>query len=127
MSRERLQNASPSQLQSKHKLFPKCSLARHERLVLCTHAHTHGCLKALDDTLIAICSLLSPSVCIYSYVVAQAATGSGKTLAYLLPCLHRLLTSPPQSGSPGPRALVLVPTRELCQQVNHVVFFVSCS
>jgi hypothetical protein len=27
------------------------------------NAHTHGCLKALDDTLTAMCSLLSPSVC----------------------------------------------------------------
>jgi ATP-dependent RNA helicase DDX56/DBP9 len=50
-------------------------------------------------------------------VVAQAATGSGKTAAYLLPLLHRLLTTQPEAAPP-PRALVLVPTRELCQQAR---------
>lgn len=51
-------------------------------------------------------------------VTAQAATGSGKTAAYLLPAMHRLLTTPPPPGVPGPRVLVLVPTRELCQQAR---------
>lgn len=45
----------------------------------------------------------------------NAETGSGKTLAFLLPALHRLLT---QAGEgEGTRALVLVPTRELAQQI----------
>jgi superfamily II DNA/RNA helicase len=52
-------------------------------------------------------------------VVAQAATGSGKTAAYLLPLLHRLLTTLPEAAPP-PRALVLVPTRELCQQARRL-------
>ncbi|KAL0699085.1 hypothetical protein Bca4012_055207 [Brassica carinata] len=52
-------------------------------------------------------------------VVAKAKTGSGKTLAYLLPLLQRLFSD---SGSnkkkkPAPSAFVLVPSRELCQQV----------
>nr|PNR26174.1 hypothetical protein PHYPA_030748 [Physcomitrium patens] len=48
-------------------------------------------------------------------VVARAKTGSGKTLSYLLPLVHKLLA---EGGSKkGPRAMVLVPTRELCQQV----------
>lgn len=44
-----------------------------------------------------------------------ARTGTGKTLAYLLPMLQRLQedTSKPMS----PRALILVPTRELARQV----------
>ena len=50
-------------------------------------------------------------------VIAQAVTGSGKTAAYLLPALHRLLTQPAEAAPP-PRALVLVPTRELCAQVR---------
>jgi ATP-dependent RNA helicase DDX56/DBP9 len=62
-------------------------------------------------------------------VVARARTGSGKTLAYLLPLLHKVLTSLEAAGGGGGdgggggsaagsfRALVLVPTRELCQQV----------
>ncbi|GLC37850.1 hypothetical protein PLESTB_001483000 [Pleodorina starrii] len=48
-------------------------------------------------------------------VVARAHTGSGKTLAYLLPLLHKLLSTDNTRGSF--RAIVLVPTRELCQQV----------
>lgn len=48
-------------------------------------------------------------------IVARARTGSGKTLAYLLPALHRILAS--GKGRVGWQALVLVPTRELCEQV----------
>ena len=49
-------------------------------------------------------------------VVARARTGSGKTLAYLLPALHKVLTA--DRGRAGWQALVLVPTRELCEQVR---------
>lgn len=49
-------------------------------------------------------------------VVARARTGSGKTLAYLLPALHRVLAG--GKGKMGWQALVLVPTRELCEQVR---------
>ena len=45
----------------------------------------------------------------------EAETGSGKTAAYLLPTLHRLLTT--SAADEGVRALVLLPTRELAQQV----------
>jgi superfamily II DNA or RNA helicase len=52
-------------------------------------------------------------------VVARARTGSGKTLAYVLPLLHKLLTSTAAANAACfPRALVLVPTRELCEQVR---------
>ncbi|MCU1613353.1 MAG: box helicase domain protein [Frankiales bacterium] len=50
-------------------------------------------------------------------VLGKAATGSGKTLAFGLPLLARI----GQDGRRGPRAprgLVLVPTRELAQQVH---------
>lgn len=49
-------------------------------------------------------------------IVARARTGSGKTLAYLLPALHRVLSSEEVVGSF--KAIVLVPTRELCEQVG---------
>ena len=49
-------------------------------------------------------------------MVARARTGSGKTLAYLLPALHRVLGG--GKGRAGWQALVLVPTRELCEQVG---------
>ena len=50
-------------------------------------------------------------------LVAQARTGTGKTLAYVLPALHRILSG--SHGSTGWQALILVPTRELCEQVKH--------
>lgn len=48
-------------------------------------------------------------------VVIEAPTGSGKTLAFLTPLIE--LLSP---GGPGPRALVVAPTRELAMQVEKV-------
>lgn len=50
-------------------------------------------------------------------VVARARTGSGKTLAYLLPMLHRVLATH-ESIKGSFKAVVLVPTRELCEQVR---------
>jgi ATP-dependent RNA helicase RhlE len=47
-------------------------------------------------------------------VVATAETGSGKTAAFLLPVMHRLMTT----RSRGIRALVLCPTREIALQTE---------
>src|SRR3954470_14640510 len=49
-------------------------------------------------------------------VLGKAATGSGKTLAFGLPMLTRLAEDL-RRGPRAPRGLVLVPTRELAQQV----------
>src|SRR5256885_9702154 len=49
-------------------------------------------------------------------VVIQAPTGSGKTLAFILPIEERLIAV----RGPGPRALVVTPTRELAIQVDRV-------
>uniref|UniRef100_A0A2N9H6Y5 ATP-dependent RNA helicase n=1 Tax=Fagus sylvatica TaxID=28930 RepID=A0A2N9H6Y5_FAGSY len=54
-------------------------------------------------------------------VVACAKTGSGKTFAYLLPLLHKLFPKPGSENKHALRAFVLVPTRELCQQVYKEV------
>ncbi len=52
-------------------------------------------------------------------VLGRAQTGSGKTLAFGLPLLTRLAGA---TGRPKtPRGLVLVPTRELAQQVADVL------
>ena len=45
-------------------------------------------------------------------VLARSQTGSGKTLAFALPIVERL-----ERGAATPSALILVPTRELAQQV----------
>jgi len=47
-------------------------------------------------------------------LLVSAETGSGKTLAYLLPLLQILLYNP---NAIGTQALILVPTRELAQQI----------
>jgi len=52
-------------------------------------------------------------------VLGIAKTGSGKTASYVLPILHRLLESP-ISQYRAPAVLVLVPTRELADQVQQV-------
>jgi superfamily II DNA/RNA helicase len=54
-------------------------------------------------------------------ILGRAQTGSGKTLAFGLPLLTRLAASAPPVQQKAPRALVLVPTRELAQQVADVL------
>ena len=53
-------------------------------------------------------------------LLVRAKTGSGKTLAYCLPLLQKILHSSELSSTnkkSGVRAVILVPTRELCSQV----------
>ncbi|MGW5148033.1 DEAD/DEAH box helicase [Rhodococcus koreensis] len=50
-------------------------------------------------------------------VLGRAQTGSGKTLAFGLPMLARLARHEDRPAAKRPRALVLVPTRELAFQV----------
>src|ERR1700686_5305979 len=50
-------------------------------------------------------------------LMAAAQTGTGKTAAFALPLLERLLQNPAHQRSP--RALILVPTRELAAQVSE--------
>ena len=48
-------------------------------------------------------------------VVLLAPTGSGKTLAYLIPLFTRI-----QPQAARTQAIIIVPTRELAQQVEQV-------
>jgi superfamily II DNA/RNA helicase len=50
-------------------------------------------------------------------VCGKAKTGSGKTLAFGIPILERVAKAEPKR----PRALALVPTRELCLQVHDAL------
>jgi ATP-dependent RNA helicase RhlE len=54
-------------------------------------------------------------------VMAVAQTGTGKTAAFVIPVLHKLLKYKKQSSnSVQIRCIVLVPTRELAQQITGV-------
>ncbi|WP_435848590.1 DEAD/DEAH box helicase [Streptomyces javensis] len=60
-------------------------------------------------------------------VIGQAKTGTGKTLGFGLPLLERVVVpadveagrAKPEQLTDAPQALVVVPTRELCQQVTN--------
>ena len=52
-------------------------------------------------------------------LMAAAQTGTGKTAGFALPLLQRLTQEGPQVASNSVRALVLVPTRELAEQVHE--------
>ncbi len=54
-------------------------------------------------------------------ILGRCRTGFGKTLAFALPLLARLLESGKQRERNAPRAVVLVPTRELANQVCAVI------
>ncbi|MFF3338827.1 DEAD/DEAH box helicase [Streptomyces flavidovirens] len=62
-----------------------------------------------------------------SDVIGQAKTGTGKTLGFGLPLLERVTVpadveagrAAPEKLTEAPQALVVVPTRELCQQVTN--------
>ena len=50
-------------------------------------------------------------------IIACAQTGTGKTAAYLLPVLNNIL----KTKSTGTNTLVIVPTRELAQQIDQAL------
>jgi superfamily II DNA/RNA helicase len=54
-------------------------------------------------------------------VLGRGRTGSGKTLAFSLPLVARLAASDSKRLPKRPRSLILVPTRELANQVAAVV------
>lgn len=49
------------------------------------------------------------------HILAKARTGSGKTAAYCMPIIQKILSK----ETTGIEALVLVPTRELAEQVHR--------
>jgi len=60
-----------------------------------------------------------PATLIGRDVLGRAKTGSGKTIAFAVPLVARLSGS--RSAAGRPRGLILVPTRELAQQVQNTV------
>jgi superfamily II DNA/RNA helicase len=62
-----------------------------------------------------------PAVLAGRDVMAAAQTGTGKTAGFALPLLQRLVMDGVQVASNSVRALILVPTRELAEQVHESV------
>uniref|UniRef100_A0A8C8FLK9 Probable ATP-dependent RNA helicase DDX56 n=1 Tax=Oncorhynchus tshawytscha TaxID=74940 RepID=A0A8C8FLK9_ONCTS len=54
-------------------------------------------------------------------ILARARTGSGKTAAYAVPVIQRILTSKQNVREQAVRVLILVPTKELGQQVQAMI------
>src|SRR5450631_3413499 len=73
------------------------------------------------DTPFAIQARALPDALAGRDVLGRAQTGSGKTLAFGLPMLTRLAGTAGSRRDKAPRGLVLVPTRELAQQVAEVL------
>jgi superfamily II DNA/RNA helicase len=98
-----------------------------------THLHTHApisfaqlgvrdeIVRALAEKGIenafAIQELTLPLALAGDDLIGQARTGMGKTFAFGVPLLHRITTPGEPALNGTPRALVVVPTRELCLQV----------
>jgi len=80
---------------------------------LCAALEAEGIIVPFPIQALTIANgLLGRDVC------GKAKTGSGKTLAFGLPLLQRLAVDP---AARDPRALILVPTRELARQVADVL------
>lgn len=86
------------------------SLGLNERLV-----------RALDEqdikTPTPVQQALIPPALTGKDVMGSAETGSGKTIAFMMPILQRLMDNPkPRTNT---RALIVLPTRELAQQISR--------
>jgi superfamily II DNA/RNA helicase len=81
-------------------------------------AQTMQALARLSiDTPVTVQAEAIPALLDGRDVVMEAPTGSGKTLAYLVPLIEAFAGRP----GPGPRALVVTPTRELAIQIAEVL------
>lgn len=73
-----------------------------------------ACRRAGWSSLMPVQARTIPYVLADRDLMVQSRTGSGKTGAFLLPLLQRI-----DARRPATQALILVPTRELAQQVEH--------
>ncbi|EFX73929.1 hypothetical protein DAPPUDRAFT_109408 [Daphnia pulex] len=62
-------------------------------------------------------------------VLAKGRTGSGKTAVFAIPIIQNILTEKQTAKEQVTRALILAPTKELCQQLHKAFqsFTTSCS
>lgn len=74
-------------------------------------------MKVTEPT--PIQSAVIPDALAGKNILGKAPTGTGKTLAFLIPMVSHLITGHSVPGRP--RGLVVVPTRELADQIGDVV------
>ncbi|NLU67286.1 DEAD/DEAH box helicase [Streptomyces sp. HNM0574] len=116
---------------------PRLLTSRHteEASILSTTFRDLGILSETAEALEAvgitspfpIQELTLPVALAGNDVIGQAKTGTGKTLGFGLPLLETVTVpadvetgrAQPEELSDAPQALVVVPTRELCQQVTN--------
>nr|CAD7588541.1 unnamed protein product [Timema genevievae] len=62
-------------------------------------------------------------------VLLRARTGSGKTAAFAVPVIQKILNSKQSAREQAVKALVLAPSKELCQQIhsNFIELTIKCS
>ena len=107
---------------------PAARLVTREPRPAATSFADAGLPKALVDALarqgktapFAIQSAALPDALAGENLLGRAHTGAGKTLGFGIPVLARLAAKP-GGRAKHPRALVLVPTRELAQQVSDAL------
>ncbi len=83
-----------------------------------------GALKSMGaESPFPIQAATIPDVIAGRDVLGRGRTGSGKSIAFGAPIVEMLLRNRPERREIGraPRALVLAPTRELAQQLNHTI------
>ena len=92
---------------------------KFERYDLCKplmqNLHGHGYFRTTDIQYKAI-----PSILRGEDVLAIAHTGTGKTAAFAIPVIERIHARKSSKRVTGVRCLVMVPTRELAQQIGEV-------
>jgi ATP-dependent RNA helicase RhlB len=78
-------------------------------------------LTALDAANFAHCTpiqaLSLPPLLEGLDIAGQAQTGTGKTIAFVVATFHHLLMN--KNDQPGPKALIMAPTRELAVQIHN--------
>lgn len=85
---------------------------------LCDALRNLGLYDALPIQKLAI-----PEALAHNDILCHSFTGSGKTIIYVTAILHRILQERSRSIKPtaGITSLIVVPTRELCRQIEEVL------
>lgn len=62
-------------------------------------------------------------------VLIRARTGSGKTASFVIPIIQKILNSKESAKEQKTTALILAPSKELCQQIRRVTedLIIKCS